>query len=98
MEPTRLFTWFQEDSWYLEENVISGVWILSFYCIFDILAFSYAKATLSSSEIPSLQLHYLLKCLYETGTYGDPRNLHWTAKAVVWSKTILSLTRYGRAN
>ena len=76
----------------------SQVWILSFYCLFDILACSYAKATLSSLQIPFLQKHYLLRRLYETGTYGDPRNLHWTAKAVVWSKTILSLTRYGRAN
>lgn len=40
LEPTGLFTWFQEDSWYPEENVISGVWILSFYCLFDILACS----------------------------------------------------------
>jgi len=36
--------------------------------------------------------------VFETGTYGDHRNLHWTTKAVVWSETILSLTKYGHAN
>lgn len=55
LETTGLLTWFQEDSWYLEENVISSVWILPFYCLFDILPCPYAKAILLSLQIPFLQ-------------------------------------------